>query len=151
MSPKKIGKYLPVLSVTGLVWVVTCPAACGDIFDYFCGWRHCPPAYIHCQEEPPKLKFKKICPKPVCNPCCLPHYGYFATCWHPWPFPPDYSHCPFAHGGDLANSPYPPAPTDTKSQPPLKPDKVPGRGVESGPGLEGIKPMDLRMPLQNHQ
>jgi hypothetical protein len=41
------------------------------------------------------LKFKKGCPRPVCDPCNLPHFGYFPTCWSPWPYPPDWSHCPY--------------------------------------------------------
>jgi hypothetical protein len=23
----------------------------------------------------------------------LPNFGYFQTCWTPWPLPPDWSHC----------------------------------------------------------
>jgi hypothetical protein len=44
-------------------------------------------------EGPPKLKFKKACPKPVCDPCTLPHAGYYEACWNPWPWAPDWSHC----------------------------------------------------------
>lgn len=53
----------------------------------------CPPKFLHWEEGPPKLKFKHACPKPVCNPCLLPHAGYFETCWSPWPWPSDFSHC----------------------------------------------------------
>ena len=56
-------------------------------------WR-CPPPYVHCQEGPPRLKFKCVCPRPVCGPCDLRHYGYYPTCWSPFPWPPDYSCCP---------------------------------------------------------
>jgi hypothetical protein len=38
--------------------------------------------------------YKCICPKPICEPCNLEHFGYYPTCWQPWPFPPDYRHCP---------------------------------------------------------
>jgi hypothetical protein len=31
---------------------------------------------------------------PVCGPCDLKHFGYFPTCWAPYPFPQDYSCCP---------------------------------------------------------
>src|SRR5262249_15074712 len=55
------------------------------------------------------LKFKCACPKPVCDPCNLPHYGYFATCWRPWPWPHDWSHCPVPPPGALVPMP-PPAP-----------------------------------------
>ncbi len=55
--------------------------------------KNCPPWVVHYYEGPPRLKFKKACPRPVCDPCYLPHYGYYQTCWAPWPFPPDWSHC----------------------------------------------------------
>jgi hypothetical protein len=38
--------------------------------------------------------YKCICPKPICDPCNLEHFGYYPTCWQPWPYPPDYRHCP---------------------------------------------------------
>src|SRR5262249_27726023 len=49
------------------------PSVCGG-----CGVcrTKCPPKYIHCFEGPPKLKFKRGCPKPVCDPCHLEHFGY---------------------------------------------------------------------------
>src|SRR5687767_926546 len=53
----------------------------------------CPKHTKHIQEGPPKLCFKKGCPKPICDPCELKHYGYYQACWAPWPFPPDWSHC----------------------------------------------------------
>jgi hypothetical protein len=62
------------------------------------GWlscrQKCPPPFVHCQEGPPRLRFKCACPKPVCDPCNLDHYGYYQTCWRPWSFPPDARHCP---------------------------------------------------------
>lgn len=59
-----------------------------------CKHTHCPPPLIHCREGPPQIKFRCGCPKPICNPCDSPHWGYFQTCWTPWPYPPDWSHCP---------------------------------------------------------
>ncbi len=53
----------------------------------------CPPCFKYIYEGPPKIKFKHGCPKPICDPCHLPHYGYYPTCWQPWPWPPDWSHC----------------------------------------------------------
>src|SRR5437773_60836 len=50
----------------------------------------CPPPYCHVYEGPPCLKWKRGCPRPVCDPCELPHFGYFQTCWSPWPYPPDW-------------------------------------------------------------
>lgn len=69
-----------------------CPApACHQTC---CRW-HCPPCFKWCIEGPPKIKFKCGCPKPVCVPdCSTPNWGYFGTCWRPWPWPADCSHCP---------------------------------------------------------
>ena len=64
--------------------------SCGS----FCQTHHCPPAYVHCLEGPPCIRWKCGCPRPVCNPCELPHWGYYDKCWTPWPFPPNWTHCP---------------------------------------------------------
>src|SRR5262245_36824157 len=79
------------------------PAAYGQWFGLgsSCKCDKCPPPYVHCSEGPPKLKFKHACPKPVCDPCTLPHYGYFQACWRPWLLPPDWSHCPVPPPGAL--------------------------------------------------
>src|SRR5437660_1580852 len=37
---------------------------------------HCPPPFCHTQEGPPCIHYKCGCPRPVCDPCNLPHYGY---------------------------------------------------------------------------
>ncbi|MFO0863185.1 MAG: hypothetical protein U0744_00745 [Gemmataceae bacterium] len=58
-----------------------------------CSSHHCPPALKHCAEGPPRICVRLGCPKPICNPCTQPNWGYYETCWRPWPFPPDYSHC----------------------------------------------------------
>jgi hypothetical protein len=57
-------------------------------------WPHCPPCFIHCQEGPPKIKFSCGCPAPVCGPCTLEHFGYYQPCVRPYPWPPDWDHCP---------------------------------------------------------
>ena len=64
-------------------------ATCGSapVTCQSCQWLHCPPAYRHCQERPPCIIWHCGCPHPVCNPCDLPHAGYFETCWYPWPYP----------------------------------------------------------------
>ena len=62
-----------------------------------CNNKHCPPPFVHCMERPPKIKWKCGCPRPVCDPCDLEHFGYYQTCWCPWPFPPDLRHCPCAN------------------------------------------------------
>jgi hypothetical protein len=60
---------------------------------YHCQRFHCPPALKHCLEGAPRIHFHRGCPKPICNPCQNPNWGYFEPCWNPWPWPPDYSHC----------------------------------------------------------
>lgn len=58
-----------------------------------CQHFHCPPSLKHCMEGPPHICFQKGCPRAICNPCLNPNWGYFETCWNPWPWPPDFSHC----------------------------------------------------------
>lgn len=66
-----------------------------------CRW-HCP-CFKWCSEGPPKIKFKCACGKPVCVPdCSTPNWGYFQTCWRPWPWPADYSHCACPNPAALA-------------------------------------------------
>jgi len=69
----------------------------------------CPPKYCWYSEGPPRLKFKCACPRPVCEPCKLEHFGYYPTCWNPWPYPPDWSHCRTPPPGVMLPPPaYPP-------------------------------------------
>jgi hypothetical protein len=45
----------------------------------------------------------------VCDPCALPHFGYYQTCWSPWPYPRDFRHCPYPQASDALPPPaYPP-------------------------------------------
>jgi hypothetical protein len=95
----------------------------------FCCHEVCPPCYCHCAEYPPKIKFCWGCPKRVCPPCTLEHFGYYQTCWQPWPFPPDWSHCPVPPCGALvAGGPPGPVMPDTAAPlpPPRKADGTPG-------------------------
>jgi hypothetical protein len=92
MLLRTVHKVALGLGLVGVMLSATAPMSqAGDC----CGpcW-HCPPPYIHCQYGPPRLKFKCVCPLPVCGPCDLKHFGYFPTCWAPYPFPQDYSCCP---------------------------------------------------------
>jgi hypothetical protein len=59
-----------------------------------CQFFHCPPALKWCMEGMPRICFRHGCPKPICNPCEAPNWGYYQKCWSPWPWPPDWSHCP---------------------------------------------------------
>ena len=73
-------------------------AQCGPfITSLSCGPKchgPCPPALKYIYEGAPHIHWHRGCPHPICNPCDLPTWGYFETCWTPWPFPPNWSHCP---------------------------------------------------------
>jgi hypothetical protein len=59
-----------------------------------CQTHHCPPKLQYCMEGEPKIHVKIGCPRPICNPCAQPNWGYYEKCWNPWPFPPSFTHCP---------------------------------------------------------
>jgi len=64
---------------------------CGDC--YSCQKHHCP-KFKYCAEGPVRICFERGCGAPICCPCNQPNWGYYQTCWTPWPWPPDWSHCP---------------------------------------------------------
>jgi len=72
-----------------------------------CGNWFCCPKFYHCQEKPPKIKIKRVCPKPICDPCSLEGYGYYPVCWRPMG-PLNYGHCPTPAPAVLAVPPIPP-------------------------------------------
>jgi len=76
----------------------------------------CPHPYRHCVLGPPQIRFPRGCPAAVCPPCDAPNWGYFQPCWNPWPFPPDWSHCPAVPPAAIV---------------------VPGRGLEYTPSPSG--------------
>jgi len=90
MAFRKLCRYfsVPLAVVLGMQGV-----AMAGPFDC-CQSHCCPPCTIHCTEGPPRIKFKCACPRPICCPCDRPGWGYFQPCWVPWPYPPDWSHCP---------------------------------------------------------
>ncbi len=98
------GGLLSAALIAGLAFV---PAAAAQNCDQ-CKEHPCPPKFKYIFEGAPKIKFKRGCPKPLCDPCNLPHYGYFQPCWHPWAFPPDWSHCPVPPPGALVPADVPP-------------------------------------------
>ncbi len=116
MSRKRIWNNGVGLWAAGAALLALAPAALAGG-----GWcDHCPPPFKHCYEGPPRICFKKACPKPVCDPCTLEHWGYFQNCWHPWPWPPDWSHCPVPPSGALVPSNcsgYNPVPTVEPARP----------------------------------
>jgi hypothetical protein len=117
------------------------PSLCGT-----CGVcrEKCPPYFIHCFEGPPKLKFKRGCPKPVCDPCHLEHFGYFRPCWQPWPYPPDWSHCPVPPPGvpELLPPAIPP-PDQLPRVPDGGPENTPKGGEEMSQGPSQPRILDV--------
>ena len=112
----RIGLTTLLGTVAG-AFCLAAPASASGI-DACC--QQCPPPYVHCQEGPPRLKFKLVCPKPVCGPCDLKNYGYYPTCWSQWPNQPNYGHCPTPQAGAyLQNIPVAVAPPTTKTVVPL--------------------------------
>ncbi len=84
------------------VGYANCQGKCGP-------GKPCPPHFKWWVEGPPRICYKCACPRPVCDPCSLEHFGYYQTCWSPWPYPPDWSHCPTPPSGAvLPPPPYPP-------------------------------------------
>lgn len=115
-------------------WAGACGVECG----IGCQTHHCPPPLQHCQERPPIIRVKCGCPKPICNPCTQPNWGYYETCWSPWPWPPDYNHC----------SKLPPAATIALSGPnnPQYPNYGPNGGPNTVPNA-GQYPTNRQPPL----
>ena len=101
-----------------------------------CQTHHCPPAFKICSEGPPRLHWTTGCPHPVCNPCDLPHWGFYETCWSPWPFPPNWTHCPVMPPAAMVTlNPY----VDPRALPPVT---VPRSGFGSPqPGATYPMPM----------
>jgi hypothetical protein len=103
MSLQRSANNLAAWCLLGVSVLAFTPAVFGGPLGYYgcsgcsggcCGGcEKCPPPYCHCQERPPRIHFRCGCAKPVCDPCTLEHFGYYRTCWQPWPFPPDWSHC----------------------------------------------------------
>jgi hypothetical protein len=111
MSPKcwlrPLGVYLaPVLLLSGLAGVAGAGDGCVTCGLFHIGCKM-PTA---CYTRTTCFHYKCVCPKPICNPCNLEHFGYYPTCWQPWPFPPDYSHCPNYNCAMAAAGPPPAAP-----------------------------------------
>ncbi len=94
MSLRWITGGFEICGVAAAIVLASSPPVFGGPLD-FC-WHRCPPPYVHCQEGRPKIRIKCACPKPVCDPCNLEHFGYYPTCWHPWSYLPDWSRCPVA-------------------------------------------------------
>jgi hypothetical protein len=152
------------------LWMASAPVHAQDMFNgwggagcgtcsltYGCQTHHCPPALSHCQEGPPKIRVRCGCPKPICNPCTQPGWGYYETCWSPWPWPPNYGHCltvpPAAtialsgpYNPNAPNAPYGPGATpepSTRTLPaPIAPSMPPvtAPSVPTTPAMPRITP-----------
>lgn len=98
-------KLLSCLGISALLWLALPTAAraqqgCAPCATFGtpcavgCQTHHCPPAYKHCYEGAPHIHWTRGCPHPICNPYDLPHWGFYETCWTPWPWPTNFAHCP---------------------------------------------------------
>jgi hypothetical protein len=87
------------LALPTLAWAQPSCAPCAAQFGTPCATpcatsHHCPPAFHYRPEGAPNICWGHACPRPICPPCELPHWGFYETCWNPWPFPPNWTHCP---------------------------------------------------------
>jgi hypothetical protein len=150
MSLTRGWRWLSALLLAGLAataWSDTaradggsCPAggcATGTCATGNCGsWFSCCPKYHFTIEKPPKICFKKVCSKPLCDLCDIEGNGYFPTCWRPWAYPPNYSHCPVPPPGVLASLPPPligDAPAMMPEAPPGPSDPLPAPRKTANP------------------
>ncbi len=102
-----------------------------------CKTARCPPPYVHHQEGPPCIKFKCVCPRPVCPPCTSPFYGYYPTCWRSWPA--GVAVCPRCGGVAWAppgpDAPMPDLPPVPLPEPqPTAPPVIPPAATKAPPG-----------------
>jgi hypothetical protein len=88
----------------------------------------CCPHTKHCMEGPPRICFQCGCGRPIMSPCSAPNWGYYQTCWSPWPWGPDWSHCPVQPPASLVWPPGPPVP---ETLPPNPNRMTPRLGVPS--------------------
>ena len=150
MSFRVVGKLLRALGASAFLWFAMPTVSWAQQFCAPCAMpsfgtpcaapcqtHHCPPAYRHCFEGPPHIHWTRGCPRPICNPCDLQHFGYFETCWSPWPFPPNWGHCPT-----------PPPAAFVQLNPMVHPQLPIQRtpGVLPQPG--GVTPMPSLSPMQ---
>ena len=118
--------------------------ACRSCCPIFC------PHYKHCAEGAPRICIMNGCPKPLCNPCTMPNWGYYQTCWSPWPWGPDWSHCPVPTPasqvfvpGQLVTPNYSPLPPTLpiSPTPSTVPNRLTPRPIEPDPSLGPLPPL----------
>lgn len=137
MSFRGTSKLLGCLGVSALLWLALPAVSWGQTFGTpscapcAVGSRHhCPPFYHVFVQGPPRLHWRHACPKPICDPCQLPHWGFYETCWNPWPFPPDWTHCHAAPPAAFVNL----DPTVHPNAPQLRPKTVTPQSAPNFPG-----------------
>jgi hypothetical protein len=124
-------------AVFGVVSTASAQHACRD-----CG-AHCPPAFKHVQEKGPRIHVQRGCPNPVCDPCNLPNWGYYATCWSRWPHAGDQAHCRPATGTLIESNvvPAPPSPPPSPPPEPQAPQALPQLPPRNPPpGARPLRP-----------
>jgi hypothetical protein len=115
----------------------SCAAPEGPACGSCCQTHHCPPAFNYCYERPPCIHWHCGCPHPICNPCDLPHFGYYEPCWSPWPFPANLAHCPTPPPASFVNL----APYVNPNQPgPRPPGMLPPSNIAPVPGAPPMMP-----------
>jgi len=150
---KGAGLAIPWVGCTGAGPAAPCAGGCAAgaccSKDGCCPCEKCPPPLVHCTPKPPKIKFKCVCPLPVCNPCDLQGYGYYPTCWRPW-LPP--LHCPDAPVPALNCSvPVPPtvlSPFHPQTEPVFPPQQGNDKGEEKVPQAD--KNAEDMLPPTDH-
>jgi hypothetical protein len=127
----------------GTACAAGCPGGTCCSQDGCCTKGPCPRPLVHCTPKPPKIKFKCVCGKPVCNPCDLEGYGYNPTCWRPWTPPLSCPNLPPSLKCSTPDlPPLGPAHPTTETLPP-PPEKVP---ATPKPFPEG-NPEDVLPPI----
>jgi hypothetical protein len=93
MSPTRVLRSLTLLLAPVALLPGLATAARAEGCSWFGGFHLWCPRPDACVTRSLCFRYRCVCPKPLCDPCNMEHYGYYLTCWHPWPFPPDYRHC----------------------------------------------------------
>jgi hypothetical protein len=124
-----MSRIIMALGCTGLLSCATAAQAqhvvgdgCGNCAA--CRGSHCLSAFKHIQEGPPRIRVQRGCPRPVCDPCALPNWGYYETCWRPWPGQPNWAHCPVPPPGATIQLNPQPLPPGQPGQAPPQPGKL---------------------------
>lgn len=100
-----------------------------------CGHKILCPPFIAPTPKPPRTMYKWVCPPLISNSAQMEHYGYYSSCWRPWPEPADLSHCPCPPGAVLPPPPPPRPSADRQADEELPPPTPLPKGEEKKPNL----------------